>query len=93
MRFIWLQDRAAVLLFPVPDALDELLAADVVAADAFFAQAPLDHHLRGDAGVVGARQPERLIAAHAVPARGHIDLGVFEHVPDVERCRSRWAAG
>ena len=29
---------------------------------------PLDDHLRGDAGVVGARLPEDVVAAHAVQA-------------------------
>ena len=53
----------------------------------FVGELALDHHLGGDAGVVGAGQPERVVAAHAVPADGDIDLGVLEHVAHVERRR------
>ena len=41
--------------------------------DAFFRQLALDHHLGGDAGVVGARQPQRVVAEHAMPADDHVD--------------------
>ena len=41
----------------------------------------------GDAGVVGARQPQRDVAAHAVPADGDVDFGVLQHVAHVERRR------
>jgi len=40
--------------------------------------------LRGNAGVVGARQPEREIAAHAMPAEDDVHLGLLEHVTHVE---------
>ena len=66
--------------FPLPDALFELFAAQVAAVDAFFGELALHHHLGGDAGVIGAGQPERVVAEHAVPADGDIDLGVLEHV-------------
>ncbi len=78
-------DAVAVLLFPFPDALFEFFAAEVAAVDAFFGEFALDHHLGGDAGVVGAGQPERVLAEHAMPADGDVDLGVFEHVADVQR--------
>ena len=55
------------------------------AVDAFLGQLALHHHLGGDAGVVGAGQPERVVAEHAMPADGDVDLGVLEHVADVER--------
>ena len=35
--------------------------------------------------MVGARQPQGVVAQHAVPADGDIDLGVLQHVADVER--------
>ena len=34
--------------------------------------------------VVLAGEPEGLVALHAMPAGGDVNLGVFEHVPDVE---------
>jgi hypothetical protein len=33
----------------------------------------LHHHLRADAGVIGARQPQRKEGAHAALARGKVD--------------------
>ena len=53
-------------------------------SDAFFGEFAFDHHLGGDAGVVGAGEPEGVFAAHAVPADGDVDLGVLEHVAHVE---------
>jgi hypothetical protein len=41
---------------------DEVLAAQVVAALALLLQLALHHDLRGDAGVVGARHPQRVEA-------------------------------
>ena len=43
------RDHAAGLFLPLPDALDERLAAEVDAALARGVQLALDHHLRGDA--------------------------------------------
>ena len=53
----------------MPYARDERLAAEVVAALALFREFALDHVLRGDSGVVGARLPQRVVALH--PARAH----------------------
>ena len=80
-----LLDHAAAFLFPFPDAPLEFLAAEVLAADFFRGQLALDHELRGDAGVVHSREPQRAVAAHAVPADEHVDLRVLEHVADVDR--------
>ena len=53
------EDDAAVLVAPFGGDLDELLAAEVVACLAFLLTEFLfDAGLRGDAGVVGAREPE-----------------------------------
>ena len=58
-------------VLPVPDAFEELLAAHLAAARLLtFHQPPLDHHLRRDAGMVGAGLPEHILAAHTLePAR------------------------
>ena len=60
--------RSAALAPPLPDALDERLAPEVVARLAFARELRSTTSLRGDAGVVGPRLPERVEPAHAVPA-------------------------
>ena len=57
------EDGAAVVALPLPDALDEGFAAELLAGGAFLGELALDHHLRGDAGVVGAGKPEGAAAA------------------------------
>ena len=43
------------------------------------------HDLRGDARVVGARLPQRVVALHAVVARERIHQGLVEAVAHVQR--------
>ncbi len=81
------EDGAAVKLLPLPNALDKFLAAHVAALLAFFFQLLLDHHLCGDAGVIGAGQPERDEAAHAMPAHDDVHLRLVEHVAHVQAPR------
>ena len=64
---------------------DEFLAPEVVARFAFRLELALDHHLGGDAGVVGARLPQRVVAAHAVVAGERVHERVLERVPHVQR--------
>jgi hypothetical protein len=66
-------------------ALQEVLAPEVVAGPAFRGQAALDHHLGGDAGVVGAALPERRVAAHAPVADQRVHQRVLEGVAHVQR--------
>ena len=78
------EDPAAVLGLPLPDPLDERLPTEVFARHAFLAKLALDHVLRRDAGMIHARQPERLVALHA-PAPGHgVHQGVLGRVPHVQ---------
>jgi len=77
--------RTRVAFLPGPHALLELDAPDLAAVQALGFQLALDQHLGGYPGVIGARQPQRVVAAHAAPADGHVDFGVLEHVPDVQR--------
>ncbi|OPY10226.1 MAG: hypothetical protein A4E67_00646 [Syntrophaceae bacterium PtaB.Bin038] len=81
------QDDAAVLLLPLPDALDELLPAQVVPRLSLLGQLLLDHVLRRDPGVVRARHPEGVVALHAPVARHDVLQGVVQGVPHVEHPR------
>ncbi len=87
-RLVLLADPRAVLLLPGPDAPQELGAPQVVAA---LLLAPLDllldDHLRGDAGVVGAGQPQHVEAAHPLPAAQDVLERGREGVAEVEGAR------
>ncbi len=78
------ENGSAVELAPAPDTLGEGFAAKLLAGGAFFLELALDHHLGGDAGVVGAGDPEGEVAKHAVPAGENVHLGLVEHVAHVE---------
>ena len=78
-------DGAAGLLLPLPDPLDEFLAAEVAALDLALGELALDDHLRGDAGMVHARLPQHVLAAHALEAAEDVLDRVVEGVPHVER--------
>ena len=57
-------DGAAGFRLPLPHPFDEALPAQVVTGQAVLVHLPLDHHLGGDTGVVGARLPEGVAPAH-----------------------------
>ena len=76
-------DAAAELFLPVPDALEELLAAELVTVRALFAQSPLDLRLRRDARMVAARNPDRVVALHAVIADQDVLQRVVERMAHV----------
>jgi len=48
--------------FPLPDALFKFFTAQVAAVEAFFGELAFHYHLSGNSGVVGAGQPEGVIA-------------------------------
>ena len=78
------RDRRAGLLLPLPHALDEALAAEVMAGLAFRLELALDHDLRGDAGVIGAHHPIGVEAAHAVVPDQGVHERLLERVPHVQ---------
>ncbi len=82
-----LGDAAAALLLPLPDALDEFLASEIVAAQVLSAQLALDHGLGGDAGVIDARLPERIFAEHALVANERVFEGAHQRVAHVQGAR------
>ena len=81
-------DGVAGLLLPLPDALDEGVAAHGAAVRLLpFHQLALDHHLRGDAGVIGAGLPQHVAPAHALEAHQHVLERVVERMPHMQRAR------
>ena len=85
MRRIWLVMVSPDCSFHSHTLRDEVLAAQVVAAEALLLQLALDHDLRRDAGVVGARHPQRVVAPHAVVARQAVHDGLVERMAHVQR--------
>ena len=83
-----LDDAVAVLLLPAPDALEELVAPEVVAGLALLlAQHLLDLDLGRDARVVDAGQPQRGIALHPLVAGQDVLQRRVEGVAHVELAR------
>ena len=80
-------DCAAVLPLPLPHAVDERLAPQILPPLPLLAQGLFHHVLRGDARVVGARHPADVVAAHPVPAHQHVLDGLVQCVAHVEDAR------
>ena len=83
-------DGAAGLGLPLPYAVQKRLAAQIVAGLSLRGELALDHHLRGDAGVVGAHLPQRVPAAHARVADQQIHHRVVEGVAHVQAAGHIW---
>ena len=80
-----LDDAVAVFLLPLPDPLQELLPAQVIAGLALLdPQLFLHLDLGGDAGVVGAGDPEGGVALHPLEAGQDVLQGAVQRVTHVE---------
>ena len=80
-----LHNTVTVLLLPRPDALQKLLAAQIVAGQTLLGTQLLLHFdLGGDAGVVCAGEPQRLIALHPLKAGQDVLQCAVQRVPHVE---------
>ena len=78
-------DAVAVFVLPVPDALKELLAAEVVTGQALLlAEVFLYLDLGRDARVVGAGHPQGLVALHTLGADQDVLQGLVERMAHVE---------
>ena len=78
-------DGAARLGFPFPDALEERLAPHGAAVRQLaLGELALDHHLRGDAGVIRAGLPEHVLALHAPVAAQDVLQRVVERMAHVQ---------
>lgn len=84
--FQLLDNDSAVFFFPLPDFLKESLPPQIVPMSdlSVFFQGPLDHGLRGDAGMVGARQPENLHPEEASPTGEDVLNRVVEDMTQSE---------
>src|SRR3546814_15285880 len=74
-------DLAATFTLPFPDLVDELFAGEVGALLLLLAQLALDHHLRRDARMVHADDPQRILRSE--------ERRVGKEC--VSTCRSRWS--
>ncbi len=79
------RDGVAGVLLPLPDFFDEFFAAEIVARNALRVELALHDDLCRDAGVVGARLPQRIITFHAVIAGQRIHQGLVETMSHVQR--------
>src|SRR5262245_62384662 len=79
---------------PLPDTGYEGLAAHLMPVHALSGDLALDDGLGGDAGVVLAGHPQRLVAAHAVVADHDVFNGGGKRVAKVQRAGDvgRWHA-
>ena len=78
-------DDAAVLLLPIPDALQELFASKVVAGlFFFFAKTAFDDGLSGDPGVICAWKPKNLVPSLPRAAGKNVLQSVVENMPECE---------
>ena len=80
-------DEVARFPLPLPDPVDEGLAADVAPRDPFVAELTLDDHLRGNAGVIRAWLPQRIAAPHALMADEDVLQGIVEGMAHVQASR------
>ena len=82
-----LEDVSAVLMRPVPACVDEFLASDIAAINAFCRKLFVDLRLRGDAGMIGAENPTGGTAAHAIETLNGVLDGIVERVPHMKHAR------
>src|ERR1700730_2297265 len=83
-----IDDDAAGLGLPGPYPFEKLLPPQGRARRLLpLHQLTLDHHLGGDAGMVGAGLPQHVAPAHAFEPAQHVLQGVVERMPHMERHR------
>ncbi len=80
-------DHVMVIVRHLPRLLKERLAPEILTGFPLLRQHLLHNVLRGDAGVVGARQPERRVALHPAPAGQQVLDCVIQRVAHVQRTR------
>ena len=84
-----LRDAGFVFVLPLPNAFHEGVAANVVACLVFVLEKSLfDDSLRGNAGVVRARNPERVAASLTAIADENVLQRVVQSVAEVQSTRN-----
>ncbi len=84
--FELVDNGAARFRLPLPNLFQKFLAAQRAAVGLLGGgEAALHHHLRGDAGMVRARLPQHVAAAHALEAAQNVLQGVVERMAHVQR--------
>ena len=78
------EDGAAIMRLPLPDAVNESFPPQCLARSLLARQLPLDHHLCRDTGMVRAGDPVGQLIAHPMPARQDVHLCLVEHVAHVQ---------
>ena len=71
----------------MPDTLKEGGAAEIVSRGFLCIELSLHDNLCGNARMVGARQPEGVVAPHAMPSSEAVHEGLIEGMPHVKRAR------
>jgi hypothetical protein len=81
------EDSGLVLFLPAPDDRLELLTGEIGSLLAFRRQILLDDILGGDAGVIGAGDPQYVVPVHALPAGQNVLQRDVERVTHVQGAR------
>ena len=82
-----IENAVAVFVAPFPHPVNKSLAAKILAALAFLGQGAFHHVLGGNARMVGAGNPKHVLALLAGMTAKHVDKGMVERVPYVQRAR------
>ncbi len=77
-------DGSTGFALPVPDLVDEQLAAEIFLGLSVGSELLLDDGLRGDTGVVHAWQPQHLVALHPLATAEHVHEGVIQGMAHVQ---------
>ena len=82
-----LQDNASMLVGPCPGMLEEFFTSQLMLLDALLSE--FLHHLGfcSDRSMIGARDPQRILALHASTADKNVLNGVVQHVAHVQHTR------
>ena len=87
-----IKNAVTVFVAPFPHPVNKGLAAKILAALAFLGQGAFHHVLGGNARMVGAGNPQHVLALLTGMTAKHVDKGMVERVPYVQRARDvgRW---
>src|SRR5271166_1117785 len=85
-----MDDGAARLLFPFPDARDEPRAAEIMFRLALVGELIANHNLGSNAGVIGAGLPQHVATPHALIADQHILQRKVQSVPNMKATGNVW---